>query len=269
PHALYAVFLSSLICHRHLCCCPISPAPTVSQRRRSRCLPYSQPQPQLGAPHADATASSLSRCHCPHLPPSLPRSPRRTLAASFSSLCCSRLCRSSRPPLPSLTVGCCLLPPAPIANDVTVLLLRLLPTACRRYQLPVTTAALSSNLLCFPRLNLPFLLSYRSSRTSPLPSPSVASSSGRPPLFLSSLCCCCNLLLDRCPRFLLQKIVAAVAAAVVSVSLTGHGHCLLPSAVTVLITATHCCLLTIDHPSSSSLCHNCIYHSHLHPIAAT
>ncbi|RRT49564.1 hypothetical protein B296_00040358 [Ensete ventricosum] len=44
------------------------PAPVAGQRR---CLPCSQPQPPLGAPHADATASSLSRC----------RSPRRTAAA--------------------------------------------------------------------------------------------------------------------------------------------------------------------------------------------
>ncbi|RZR99184.1 hypothetical protein BHM03_00028680 [Ensete ventricosum] len=44
------------------------PAPVAGQ---CRCLPCSQLQPPLGAPHADATASSLSRC----------RSPRRTAAA--------------------------------------------------------------------------------------------------------------------------------------------------------------------------------------------
>ncbi|RZS11193.1 hypothetical protein BHM03_00042503 [Ensete ventricosum] len=172
------------------------------------------PSPLL-LPSASAAAASLalSRNHrwalltlTPQPPPSpaatvltfLPRfligpryrSPRWTLAASFSSLCCSHLCRSSRPPLPSLTAGCCLLPPVPIANDTAVLLLRLLPMACP----------------------------------------------------------------------------AAVAA---SASLIGHGHCLLPSVIAVLITATHCCLLTIDNTSSSSLCHNRIYRSHLHPIAAT
>ncbi|RWW12763.1 hypothetical protein GW17_00023559 [Ensete ventricosum] len=89
-------------------------------------------------------SSSLSRCRSPRrtaaaltfLPRFLAgprcRSPRRTPAASFSSLCRSRLCRSSLPPLPSLTAGCCLLPPAPIADAAAVLLLRLLPTACRR-----------------------------------------------------------------------------------------------------------------------------------------
>ncbi|RWV96331.1 hypothetical protein GW17_00040970, partial [Ensete ventricosum] len=74
---------------------------------------------------------------------------------------CCLPCRSSCPPLPSLTTGCCLLPPAPIVDAVAVLLLRLLP---------------SLNVAYHCR-NLPFLLSRRSSRTLPLPSPSVASSS--------------------------------------------------------------------------------------------
>ncbi|RRT71461.1 hypothetical protein B296_00022677 [Ensete ventricosum] len=76
----------------------------------------------------------------------------------------------------------------------------------------------------------------------------------RPPLFLSSLCYCRNLLLDHCPRFLLQKIIAAAA------SLADHGNCLLLSAVAVLTTSTrYCLLLTINQPSFSSLCHNRIY----------
>ncbi|RWV77812.1 hypothetical protein GW17_00061315 [Ensete ventricosum] len=127
----------------------------------------------LGAPHADATASSLSRNRSPRwtvaaltfLPRFLAgphcRSPRRTPAASFSSLCHSRLCRSSRPPLPSLTVGYYLLPPAPIADVAAVLLLRLLPW-------PVAVA-LSSNLLCFLWLFHPLLPLYIPRR--PLPPP--------------------------------------------------------------------------------------------------
>ncbi|RRT33274.1 hypothetical protein B296_00054201 [Ensete ventricosum] len=47
-------------------------------------------------------------------------------------------------------------------------------------------------------------------------------------------------------------------------------HCLLPSVVAILTTATrYCPLLTISQPSSSSLCHNRIYRSHLHPIVVT
>ncbi|RZS14852.1 hypothetical protein BHM03_00046598, partial [Ensete ventricosum] len=43
-----------------------------------------------------------------------------------------------------------------------------------------------------------------------------------------------------------------------------------PSAVAVLTTAARCCLLlTTGQPSSSSLCHNRIYRSHLHPVVAT
>ncbi|RZS05082.1 hypothetical protein BHM03_00035529 [Ensete ventricosum] len=50
-----------------------------------------------------------------------------------------------------------------------------------------------------------------------------------------------------------------------------HRCCLLLlSAIVVLTTAAHCCLLlTTGQPSSSSLCHNRIYSSHLHPVAAT
>ncbi|RRT34089.1 hypothetical protein B296_00044484 [Ensete ventricosum] len=165
-HTLCAVMLSSLICRQNLYCYPISPAPTVGQCCRSRCLPCSQLQTPLGAPHANAIASS--RCRSPRrttaaltfLPRFLVgpryRSPHRTLAASFSSLCCSRLCHSSCPPLPSLIAGYCLLPLVPIANAVAVL-----PTAYCHCQLLATAATLSSNLLCFLRLNLPFLLSYR------------------------------------------------------------------------------------------------------------
>ncbi|RWW72780.1 hypothetical protein BHE74_00019400 [Ensete ventricosum] len=40
-------------------------APTVGQRRLSRCIPCSQRQPPLSAPHPDATASSLSRSPTP------------------------------------------------------------------------------------------------------------------------------------------------------------------------------------------------------------
>ncbi|RRT82015.1 hypothetical protein B296_00009328 [Ensete ventricosum] len=36
------------------------PSPFLLQCRLSRCLPCSQPQPPLGAPHANATATSLS-----------------------------------------------------------------------------------------------------------------------------------------------------------------------------------------------------------------
>ncbi|RWW56819.1 hypothetical protein BHE74_00036424 [Ensete ventricosum] len=36
------------------------PSPFLLQRRLNRVLPCSQPQPPLGAPHADATTSSLS-----------------------------------------------------------------------------------------------------------------------------------------------------------------------------------------------------------------
>ncbi|RRT36147.1 hypothetical protein B296_00045891 [Ensete ventricosum] len=44
---------------------------------------------------------------------------------------------------------------------------------------------------------------------------------------------------------------------------------LLPSTVAVLITATRCCLLlTTGQSSSSSLYHNRIYRSHLHPVTA-
>ncbi|RWV77992.1 hypothetical protein GW17_00061110, partial [Ensete ventricosum] len=68
-----------------------------------------QSQPPLGASHADATASSLSRYRSPRrtvvaltfllrfLVEPCCRSLRRTPVASFSSLCCSHLCRSSRP----------------------------------------------------------------------------------------------------------------------------------------------------------------------------
>ncbi|RRT34737.1 hypothetical protein B296_00056597 [Ensete ventricosum] len=53
--------------------------------------------------------------------------------------------------------------------------------------------------------------------------------------------------------------------------LTTATHCylLLLSVVAVLTMATHCFLLTTGQPSSSSLCHNRIYHSHLHLITAT
>ncbi|RRT34751.1 hypothetical protein B296_00058211 [Ensete ventricosum] len=40
-------------------------APTVGQRRLSRCLPCSKLQPPLSAPHADAIASSLARSPTP------------------------------------------------------------------------------------------------------------------------------------------------------------------------------------------------------------
>ncbi|RZS02238.1 hypothetical protein BHM03_00032258, partial [Ensete ventricosum] len=116
------------------------PAPAAGQRR---CLPCSQPQPPLGAPHADATASSLSRC----------RSPRRTAAAlTFLQSPLLPAAKSSFPPF--------------------------LPQ-----QLHVSAA------LSLGRLFL------------------------RPPLFLSSLCCHRNLLLDRCPHFLLQKTASATATA--------------------------------------------------------
>ncbi|RWW36613.1 hypothetical protein BHE74_00058354 [Ensete ventricosum] len=142
------------------------PAPAAGQHRLSHCLPCSHPQPPLGATHTNATTSFLSHNHSPRrtataltfLPRFLVRprccSPRRTPSASFSSLC---LYRSSRPPLPSLLVDCCLLPLAPIVDAAVVLLLRLLPTAYRRYQLSATTAVLSSNLLYFLRLFHPLL----------------------------------------------------------------------------------------------------------------
>ncbi|RWW18044.1 hypothetical protein GW17_00017992 [Ensete ventricosum] len=120
---------------------------------------------------ASTTASlALSRNHrwahltLTPLPPPSPVLGHRSPASRHHKLllnCCrSRVmpsCRNSRLPLPSLTVGYCLLPPAPIADAVVDLLLRLLPTACRYCQLSATAAAPSSNLLCFLQLFHPLL----------------------------------------------------------------------------------------------------------------
>ncbi|RWW40087.1 hypothetical protein BHE74_00054528, partial [Ensete ventricosum] len=66
PALLLLPHLSSLI-YRRLYCCPISPALAVSQRRLYCCPislcrspPKPQPQPPLGTPHTNATASFLS-----------------------------------------------------------------------------------------------------------------------------------------------------------------------------------------------------------------
>ncbi|RZR92917.1 hypothetical protein BHM03_00021316 [Ensete ventricosum] len=100
------------------------------------------------------------RCRTPSARSSSPPSSVvSTFVPPLSSLflCRSRLCRSSRSPLPSLTTGYCLLPPAPIADAAIVLLLCLLPTACRHCQLSATAATLSSNL--------PFLLAAAAAAT--------------------------------------------------------------------------------------------------------
>ncbi|RWW47896.1 hypothetical protein BHE74_00046078 [Ensete ventricosum] len=159
------------------------------------------------------------------------------------------------------------------------------PLHHRQPSLPSPTAATATHCRN-PRHSAPLLLlppappSHPCQRCLVIAALSLGRLFLRPPLFLSSLCYYRNLLLDRCPRFLLQKIVAATA------SLAGHDHCLLPSAVAVLTTATRHRLLPPPHhrptliffplpqshlpqPPSSSLCHNRIYRSHLHPVAAT
>ncbi|RWW72778.1 hypothetical protein BHE74_00019399 [Ensete ventricosum] len=203
--------------------------------------------------------------------------------AAFSSLYRSRLCRSNRPPMPSLTAECCLLPPAPIA-DVAALSstsspsLPPLPTAGHNQYpllhsplLPATFPPIAATTIIFlssfpataDTRRAALSLSRLFLRRPPLPPCAVPA-----PCFLChcSRCSRRNLLLDRRPCFLLQKTVAAAA------SLAGHGHChcLLPSAVAVLTTATRFYLLTnTGQPLSSSLYHNRIYRSHLYPVIAT
>ncbi|RWW56459.1 hypothetical protein BHE74_00036821 [Ensete ventricosum] len=249
-------------------------------------------------------------CHCRHRPDPAAAALTgfRCPVAAQSRRCLP--CSSSRLPLPSLTIGCCLLPPAPIVNAVVVLLLRFLTTAypalllllppalpshpyhpCYRIILPhCSLASCGFSTHCCHCRNLPFLLSYHNSRTSPLPSLSAASSSAGhlcsslpstavqplPAVALvatvAPLCSACTLLplslqLPQppprpLPLFSPPKTVAA--------SLVSHGHYLLSSSIAVLTTATRCCLLlTTDQPSASSLYHNRIYRIHLHPITAT
>ncbi|RWW07468.1 hypothetical protein GW17_00029152, partial [Ensete ventricosum] len=235
---------------------PLSPSPALAngQRRLSRhrwALLTLTPQlaPSLAAaalaglplPSSSLLCQSQPNpCHCLRRKRHQPSpSPTPLLlasspdpAASFSSLCRSRLCRSSRPPLPSLTAGCCLLPPAPIADAAAVLLLHLLPTACRRcplLQSPLLPAAFPPTAATDVIFLSSFPAAAAARRRCPLPRPPL------PPATASSS---------------KKKTVAAAA------SLAGHGHCLLPSPVAVLTTATRCCLLTIGQPSSSSLCRN-------------
>ncbi|RRT36816.1 hypothetical protein B296_00031356 [Ensete ventricosum] len=144
---------------------------------------------------------SLSPPVLPSSRASLPPASRLSLssAAAFVGLhCpiaaqprCSLPCRNSRPPLPSLTVGCCL--PTPIIDSAVVLLLCLLPTTCRRYPLlqspllpaafPPTTATVIIFLSSFPA-------AAATRRRCPLPWPPLPPSAASVPLFpllLSSL----------------------------------------------------------------------------------
>ncbi|RRT50635.1 hypothetical protein B296_00029586, partial [Ensete ventricosum] len=122
PHALCAVFLSSLICRRHLCCCPISLAPATSQRRLCCCpifpTPHHRPAPPQPLPSSSATSSAsryaavfftgsnISRTHrrrsrsqqfpsrrapVPQrsLLPTTPSPPAHSSAASSSCCCCA------------------------------------------------------------------------------------------------------------------------------------------------------------------------------------
>ncbi|RWW65240.1 hypothetical protein BHE74_00027465 [Ensete ventricosum] len=115
-----------------------------------------------------ATATSAASPHCclSSLPLSPPAGPHCSpAAAALIGLCCPiaaqpcrcLLCRNSRPPLLSLIVGYCLLPPAPIADAVAVLVLRLLPMAYHRCLLSSVAVAAPSSAAQPP---LPSLLPH-------------------------------------------------------------------------------------------------------------
>ncbi|RWW36969.1 hypothetical protein BHE74_00057965 [Ensete ventricosum] len=206
------------------------PAPAAGQRRLNRYLPCSQPQPPLGAPHADATASSLSRCRspradcrCPHLPPSLPRrTPLPQLSSDPRCLVFFPLPQSplsQQPPAPAI-LNRRLLSSSSCAHRRRC---RRPPLHHRRPFLPSPTAAAAThcrNLLltaaCSPRSHTPtrsppppcfspssLLLTYRRC----LPLFLAATASPLPPL----LCCCRPLLLPR-RRTVAPPPLPAVAA---------------------------------------------------------
>ncbi|RRT31718.1 hypothetical protein B296_00049045, partial [Ensete ventricosum] len=130
-----------------------------------------------------STGSDISRAHrrrpccsqpssdpsrCPHQPSAIPL-PRPLLhprTAPFFTPFSYRRPTLLPPLLSAASWALLMLMPQPPLSPATTALVGLpLPSP-------------SSNLLCFLWLNLPFLLSYRSSRTLPLSSPSAAPSSG-------------------------------------------------------------------------------------------
>ncbi|RZS09717.1 hypothetical protein BHM03_00040831 [Ensete ventricosum] len=200
-----------------------------------------QPQPPLGASHADATASSLSRYRSPRRTvvaltfllrfPAEPccRSPRRT--PSPAPVILNRRLLSSSSTHPSLTLP----PSSSYASSPR-------PVAAANYRSqplpspPISSASGGFSTHCYHCRNLPFLVSCRSSRTSPLPSPSAASSSDHLCSSLPSTAATTSSSTAALASSS-KKTIAAVA------SLAGHGHCLLPSVIAVLTTTTCCCLL--------------------------
>ncbi|RZS01026.1 hypothetical protein BHM03_00030811, partial [Ensete ventricosum] len=83
------------------CSCRRPPSPFLLQRCIGRCLPCSQPQPPLGTPHADATASSLSSpwpspCRC------CSRCPAMSSLLGSPAAAVSPPCHRRRPSLPML-----------------------------------------------------------------------------------------------------------------------------------------------------------------------
>ncbi|RWW11038.1 hypothetical protein GW17_00025373 [Ensete ventricosum] len=269
PPSPAAAALTVLRAHRRRPCCsqPSSDPnrcphllPLLINRRpypSSAASPAAPSSPSSLASSSDPTAAALAG---PPLPPSL----LHRIQALYLFF--------PRPPLPPPATSIPLLPalcryPVPHLNAATACLLHRrrpsllspiaphqLAAACHYSPLPslpgdhLPLSSSAAFLLCLPATVAGLYRSSRPKRRGAccfLPSAIVV-------LTMATHCC-----------LLLLSVVTVLTTAT-------RYYLLLPSVVTVLTTATHCCLLlTTGQLSSSSLYHNRIYRSHLHPVAVT
>ncbi|RWW69501.1 hypothetical protein BHE74_00022897 [Ensete ventricosum] len=159
PHTLCTVFLSSLICHRHLyyypispapaanqrclCCCPISPTPAAGQRRHNRYLLYLffSSSPTAAAAHRRCLLLLSSRT-----PSALSSSPPSSTAGH----------RLLPQPLPIGLLHCCLphLPPRRHPPSLHVAATLFLGCCSTRAQLPSFPLAPTSAAVAAASLSL-------------------------------------------------------------------------------------------------------------------
>ncbi|RRT45442.1 hypothetical protein B296_00020296 [Ensete ventricosum] len=129
---------------------PIFPMQAISTSAANPhcCLSSLPLSPPVG-PHCSPTVAALVGLRCPAMSlPSLWQQP---------------------PASTSLTVGCCLLPPVPIADAIAILLPHLLPTVCRRC-LPSAAIFFSLAVAAFTRLSSAVVAVPSSVAQPPLPS---------------------------------------------------------------------------------------------------